>query len=42
MDLFDKSIAENFVFILSFADAGEPLALKGIMDKKDGFGDYWH
>lgn len=42
MDLFDKSIAENFVFVLTFSDAAKPLALKGIKDKQSGFGDYWH
>ena len=27
MDLFDKTIAPNFVFILTFSDSGVPLVL---------------
>ncbi len=41
MDLFDKSIAENFVFVLTFSDARKSDVQQHIKDKKYGFGDYW-
>ena len=42
MDMFDKSIAENFVFILTFSDASQnPVILQILQDKQEGFGDYW-
>jgi hypothetical protein len=42
MDLFDTTIAENFVFVLTFADASKPVVLESITDKKTGFGNYWN
>ena len=41
MDLFDKQIAPNFVFIFTFSDSGKPQVLPSVMDKKYGFGVYW-
>jgi len=40
MDLFDKTIAENFVFVLTFADASKPIVLQHLKDNKV-FGTYW-
>ena len=42
MDLFDKTLAENFVFVLTFADASKPVVVESIMDKEKGFGNYWY
>jgi GTP-binding protein EngB required for normal cell division len=42
MDLFDKKIAPNFVFIFTFSDSGKPQVLPSVMDSKYGFGNYWN
>ena len=41
MDLFDKTIAENFVFVFTFADASIPVVLEHVTHK-DGFGNQWN
>ncbi len=42
MDLFNKNIAPNFVFIFTFSDSGKPQVLESVKDNTYGFGDYWH
>ncbi len=42
MDLFNKNIAPNFVFIFTFSDSGKPQVLESVQDKTYGFGNYWH
>lgn len=41
MDLFEKEIAKNFVFIFTFSNSGKPQVLESVMDKENGFGKYW-
>lgn len=41
IDLFDKEIARNFVFIFTFSDSGKPQVLESVMDNEIGFGRYW-
>ena len=42
MDLFNKDIAPNFVFIFTFSDSGKPQVLASVMEKQYGFGSYWN
>jgi hypothetical protein len=42
MDLFNKDIAPNFVFIFTFSDSGKSQALQSVMDPQFGFGNYWN
>lgn len=41
MDLFNKDIAPNFVFIFTFSDSGIPQVLQSVKDPQYGFGNYW-